>query len=106
MEERYTIDSPPVGQGGFGKVRKGHDRVLDRIVAVKQLDQILADADETEKLRFHREARILAKLSHPNIPSIYDVKLGDDKLEIYFQFVDGTNVRRILEADGALSLAE
>jgi serine/threonine-protein kinase len=97
----------PIGQGGFGKVRVGHDTILDRKIAIKTLDPVWNAADAEDKERFKREARTLAKLSHPNIPAIYDVFFGSehDKLQIVFQFVEGENLREILKA-GPLGLLE
>ncbi len=104
---RYEIKNlTPVGTGGFGKVRKGEDTILGRPVAIKTLDPALAAASDEDKERFRREARILAKLSHPNIPSIYDVVFDQGKFEIIFQFVEGTNLRTILSSEGTIKLAE
>jgi serine/threonine protein kinase len=103
---RYEITSQPVGQGGFGKVREGHDTVLDRKVAVKSLNAAWTAAPAAEKERFRREARTLAKMSHPNIPAIYDVVQTDDEFTIVFQFVEGTTLRKIIENDGPISLSE
>jgi serine/threonine protein kinase len=92
-EERYEIIKESHGEGGFGRVSKQRDRTLDRLVAVKQL-RMLDDPDARE--RFHREAKALAKLAHPNIPAIYDVKFGQEKMEIYFQFVEGRPLRELI----------
>jgi serine/threonine-protein kinase len=81
------------------------DHTLDRKIAVKALDPAWAAADEDDKERFRREAKTLATLSHPNIPAIYDVVFEDDKLEIVFQFVEGVNLRAILESDEAITLS-
>lgn len=104
--ERYEIEELLVGQGGFGKVRKGKDTILERKIAVKLLDPVWAAADNEDKERFRREARTLAKLTHPNIPAIYDVLFGDDKFEIVFQFVEGRTLRDMLDEEGELSLSE
>src|SRR6266852_4495478 len=60
---RYELDPILIGEGGFGKIRKGRDPALDRPVAVKTLDPLWAAADADDKERFKREAKILAKLS-------------------------------------------
>src|ERR1051325_6822908 len=105
MSERYTIREEAVGEGGFGKVRKGHDTYLDRPIALKTLDPIWATADAEDKERFRREARILAKLSHPNIPAIYDVVFTDSEFHIIFQYIDGKNLRDLL-ASGPVSMGQ
>ena len=97
--ERYKIDSTVIAAGGFGKVRTGEDTELQRKIAVKTLDPVWAKADADDKERFRREARTLAKLSHPNIPAIYDVVFGPEHFEIIFQFVSGDNLRAILNSD-------
>jgi len=103
---RYIIESSPVGQGGFGKVHPGQDTILERKIAVKQLDPVLAAASEEDKRRFRREATTLAKMSHPNIPAIYDVVFKDGHFEFIFQFVEGKTVRKLLEEEEVLQLAE
>jgi serine/threonine protein kinase len=75
--ERYVVESSPVGQGGFGKVHPGQDTVLERKIAVKRLDPVLVVASEEDKRRFRREATTLTKMSHPNIPAIYDAVFKD-----------------------------
>lgn len=104
-EPRYIVDATPVGTGGFGQVRKGRDTILERDVAIKTLDPILAAASETDRERFRGEAKTLAQLSHPNIPAIYDVVLDQERFHIIFQFIDGPNMRHVL-ADGPLAVEE
>jgi hypothetical protein len=104
--DRYIVDESPVGQGGFGKVRLGKDTILERKIAVKKLDPVIAEATGEDKERFRREARTLAKLSHPNIPAIYDVVFTDNHFEFIFQFVEGQTLRRLLEEEEALQLTE
>ena len=60
-----------IGQGGMGVVYQARQPKLDRFVALKILAESLAK-DPTFEERFTREARMLAKLSHPNIVTIYD----------------------------------
>ena len=96
---RYQLDPTPIGEGGFGKIRKGTDPRLERRVAVKTLDPLWAQADDDDKERFKREAKILAKLTHPNIPAIYDVEFGENgggEFRIIFQYIDGDNLRIIM----------
>jgi serine/threonine protein kinase len=107
-----------IGQGGMGAVYKARQPALDRLVALKILaprsSQDLGFAE-----RFTREARALAKLSHPNIVGVYDfgraeLPLGQDAQQRvpttpihYFimEFVDGPNLRQV-ERAGKLSPRE
>jgi Tol biopolymer transport system component len=66
----FTIQSP-LGAGGMGEVWRAHDEHLDREVAIKVLPAEVA-GDPDRLARFEREARALAKLSHPNIVGIFE----------------------------------
>lgn len=76
-----------LGVGGFGKVWKAKDTILDRTVAVKVPRYTDLEPDEREK--FFREARAAAQLTHENIVSIHEVGRDDDKLFIVSEFIDG-----------------
>src|SRR5438093_13655311 len=93
-EERYELVLDAHGEGGYGRVSKRRDKILDRFVAVKQL-KLLKDDDARE--RFRREAKALAKMSHPHIPAIYDVRFTDELMEIYFEFAEGRPLRDIIK---------
>ena len=100
MDTRFVYEQDPVGSGGFGKVHKGRDTVLERDIAIKTLDPLAVAFTDAEQERFKREARILAKLSHPNIPAIYDVDFSAGKFSIVFQYIEGQNLRKIIETTG------
>ncbi|WP_243384846.1 serine/threonine-protein kinase [Geothrix alkalitolerans] len=106
--ERYHFEAKPHGSGGFGKIIKGHDNDLERDIAIKVLSDEKGIFSASSIERFRREARILAKLSHPNIPAIYDVVLNDDAKNflIIFQFVGGQNLRQIIDSEGKCRLPE
>jgi len=94
-----------LGQGGMGAVYKARQKQLDRLVALKILSpQLVQDAAFAE--RFVREARSLARLSHPRIISVYDFGKTEAGL-FYFimEFIDGTDLRRVIQS-GQLSPAE
>ena len=61
---------------------------------------------ESDIERFRREARILARLSHPNIPAIYDVDFSPGKFLIVFQFIEGRTLKQLLEQDGPCQLTD
>jgi TM2 domain-containing membrane protein YozV/predicted Ser/Thr protein kinase len=85
-----------LGFGGMGMVYKARQRSLDRFVALKILKPAAA-SDAAFAERFHREARALAKLHHPNIVGIHDS--GDSGGLYYFimEYVDGANLRRLMD---------
>ncbi|MBL8816337.1 MAG: serine/threonine protein kinase [Planctomyces sp.] len=90
-----------VGHGGMGVVYKARQIELDRIVALKILRPgISHDLGFTE--RFQREARALAKLSHPNIIMVYDFGRRDSLFYFIMEFAEGANLRHI-ERSGQLS---
>ena len=77
LDERYEVVGN-LGHGGMARVYRAFDRHLERDVALKILRPHLTEADSE---RFRREIMTLAKLSHPNIVSIYDLGRGE---HVYF----------------------
>lgn len=99
---RYEIVSQ-INAGGMGSVFLGHDPQLHRQVAIK----LLLDTLETEewRRRFHREARALARLAHPNIVTIFD--FGEDERQrpyIVMEYVEGRHLGEMITTP--LSLVE
>jgi len=94
-----------VGGGGMGAVFRATDTLLGRTVAVKVLSQEQA-ADEDTLLRFRNEAQSAARLDHQNIARAYYVGEDQGLQYIVFEFIDGVNVRDLVEQRGSLSLAE
>ncbi|MEX0794446.1 MAG: protein kinase [Pirellulaceae bacterium] len=94
-----------VGAGGMGAVFRGHDTMLDRQVAVKVLSQEHNAKGDTVR-RFKNEAQSAARLDHPNIARVYFV--GEDKgwNYIVFEFINGTNIRDLVDSEGPLSLEQ
>ncbi|HZN32820.1 MAG TPA: serine/threonine-protein kinase, partial [Pirellulaceae bacterium] len=93
-----------VGGGGMGAVFRALDTRLGRTVAVKVLSKDQTD-DETIR-RFRNEAQSAARLDHPNIARVYYV--GEDRgwNFIVFEFIEGTNLREIVEKRGPLPLED
>jgi len=106
MNDRFTFQQEPHASGGFAKIIKGRDNALERDVALKKLDPLVKEFPEADVERFRREARILAKLSHPNIPAIYDVDFAPGRFSIIFQFVEGKTLHDLIEQEGACQLSE
>jgi DNA-binding beta-propeller fold protein YncE/ABC-type branched-subunit amino acid transport system substrate-binding protein len=96
----YRIELP-IGRGGMGVVYRAHDGALDRDLALKLLAPELA-ADESFRARFLRESRLAASLDHPSIVPIFDAGEVDGQLYIAMRLVDGTDLKRLLAAEGPL----
>jgi serine/threonine-protein kinase len=89
------------GRGGMGEVYRAHDTRLERTVALKLLGPQLAD-DERFRERFLRESRLAAVLDHPNVIPVYEAGDADGRLFIAMRFVEGTDLRRVLQEKGVL----
>jgi predicted Ser/Thr protein kinase len=84
-----------IGKGGMGSVYRAEHERLEREVALKVLPSALSQDKEFVK-RFEREARVLAKLHHPNIVAVYDMGSQGELCYLVMEFVDGTNLRTLL----------
>jgi serine/threonine-protein kinase len=115
LANRYTIEER-VSSGGMATVYKARDEVLGRMVAVKIMHPALA-ADPSFVERFRREGQNAARLSHPNIVTVYDygeAALGggaspgllggtsQQDLFMVMELVEGTTLRSLLERFGRL----
>jgi serine/threonine protein kinase/Tfp pilus assembly protein PilF len=85
--DRYRIEGP-LGAGGMGDVYLAEDTNLDIKVAIKFLSPYLEE-DQVAKQRLIREAKAAAKLDHPNICSVYEVKEEANRSFIVMQYVPG-----------------
>ena len=97
-----------IGAGGQGTVYKALDTKLDRTVVIKVLPPELT-AKTANFTRFEREAKLCSRLDHPNICTIYDYHEDDGTFYIAMQYIDGKNVRelvngRALELNSALHI--
>ena len=87
------------GRGGMGVVYRARDVKLARDVAYKVINSVVGDEEEFRRT-FAREARITARLQYPGIVAVYGLERDDSgPLAYAMQFVDGENLRAILEAD-------
>lgn len=90
-----------ISRSGVATVWEGWDNSLDRKVLVKSIHpQYARDADL--RIRFEREARAVARISHPNVVQIYDIQSGDDSLSLLLEFVEGETLGNLLKRRGAL----
>ncbi|MCA9200286.1 MAG: serine/threonine protein kinase [Planctomycetales bacterium] len=94
-----------VGGGGMGAVFRANDTLLNRDVAVKVLSRDQGSDEETVR-RFRNEAQSAARLDHDNIARVYFVGEDDGWYFIVFEFINGINIRDLVERDGPLSLQD
>ncbi len=92
-----------ISQGGMGSVFKAKQKNLDRLVALKVVPSDGENAHVAHPDRFLREARTLAKLSHPNIVPVFDVGRTDQFIYLIMEFVKGDNLRGLMKRS-ALSI--
>jgi len=93
-----------IGEGGMGCVYKARQPRLDRLVALKLLWPKLG-ADPAFAERFNREARVLARLNHPNNVGVYDFGQAGGFYYLLMEYVDGVNLRQAMRS-GRFSPAE
>jgi serine/threonine protein kinase len=87
---RYTL-ADLLGSGGMGLVYRAHDPVLDRDVAVKLIHAL--DVRPADRERLLREARAMARLSHPNVLTVFDAGESGDELFVAMALVRGSTLR-------------
>ncbi len=102
---RYSI-LEFIGEGGMGVVCAAYDPELDRRVALKLVRTRGGPDETTLRARLQREARALARLSHPNVVTVHDVGTVDDQLFIAMEFVDGPTLARWLKEHPSASWQE
>ena len=93
-----------VGRGGMGVVYRAHDVALERSVALKLLSPHLAE-DRDFRERFLVESRLAAALEHPNVVPVHDAGEADGQLYLAMRYVEGTDLKRLLQEDGPLEPA-
>ena len=106
--EGVTIDQyrlgGELGRGGMGAVHHAWDTVLGRQVAVKVITAASV-ADREALTRFEREAKLVAKLDHPNIANVYGVGTWDGQPYMAMEYVAGQNFRELTDDCGPLPVA-
>lgn len=91
---RFKVEAL-LGRGGMGEVYKAFDPTLQRIVAVKTVRPDIDRADYLERLM--REAQACARLSHPNIVTVYEAGQIDGVVYIAMEYLQGENLSQVLE---------
>lgn len=102
--DNYKIISE-LGRGGMGIVYKAADTKLERFVAIKFLNLKISNILEVIQ-RFKQEAKNQAKLTHPNIVTVYDFIQEDNMLGIVMEYIEGETLEEIIHSKGSLDLKE
>ncbi len=104
LSGRYRLEAK-LGSGGMSTVYLARDETLDRPVAAKVMHREMSEQpDQLE--RFRREARAVAKLSHPNIVAVIDAGEDGGHPYIVFEYVEGENLKQRIKRLGPLDSQE
>jgi len=104
LNNRYKIIKE-IGRGGMAIVYSARDTLLERRVALKMLRPEYKSDDEFID-KFRQEARAVARLSHPNVVSIYDIVVDEERIYLVMEMVEGKNLKDLIEEKSKLSIAE
>jgi eukaryotic-like serine/threonine-protein kinase len=102
---RYRLEAP-IGRGAMGVVWRARDQLLDRDVAVKevQIAETLTDVERANAYqRTLREAKTAARLNHPGVVTVYDVAEDQGRPWIVMQLVSAQSLDQVLATSGPLS---
>ncbi|HEX6871450.1 MAG TPA: protein kinase, partial [Micromonosporaceae bacterium] len=102
LSGRYQIEGL-LGSGGMAMVWRGRDLLLDRSVAIKELAGGWL-GEPSAMARFDREARMVARLAHPNIVAVYDVGVHGQSRYLVLELIEGATLARVI-ADGSVPVA-
>jgi serine/threonine-protein kinase len=104
LSGRYRLDAQ-IGSGGMSTVYRAFDLTLERPVAIKLMHrEIASDSDQLE--RFRREARAVARLSHPHIVGVIDAGEDEQRPYIVFEYVEGETLKERIRRMGRLPIDE
>ena len=105
---RYLV-TKKLGRGGMGVVYLAQDPFIDRLVAIKvTLASSPKDPEKFERFQqvFFNEARAAGKLMHPNIVSVYDAMVENDRCYLVMEYVDGSTLKEYCREKKSLPLDE
>ena len=102
---RFRLEEQ-VGIGGMARVYRAFDTLLERPVAIKVLNAEVATSDVDQLERFRREARAVARLSHPHVVGVIDAGEDDGTPFIVFEYVEGETLKQRIRRDGRLAVPE
>jgi len=104
LNDRYKIKKQR-GSGGMALVYEAQDILLDRKVAIKMLrPEFVSDEDFINK--FRHEAKAVARITHPNVVSIYDIVESEESLYLVMEYIEGKDLKSLIKKRGQLSVVE
>ena len=104
LNGRFRLEEQ-IGSGGMSTVYRAFDETLERWVAIKLMHTALSD-DPLQHERFRREARAVARLSHPHIVTVIDAGDDDGHPYIVLEYVEGETLKARLRRGGGLPVVE
>ena len=105
LSGRYRLDAR-IGAGGMSTVYRAFDLTLERPVAVKLMHRELAASDSDQLERFRREARAVARLSHPHIVGVIDAGEDEGRPYIVLEYIEGETLKDRIRRMGRLPIDE
>jgi hypothetical protein len=108
IADRYALQRT-LGRGGMGVVWRARDTLLDRDVALKEVQlppALNAEEREAMRARVLREARAAARLNHPNVVTLYDVVREEGRTFIVMELVEAPTLAAVVRERGPLPPAE
>ena len=104
LNDRYRLDEK-IGSGGMSTVYRAYDPTLERWVAIKLMHRDISD-DPDQLERFRREARAVARLSHPHVVTVIDFGEDDGTPYIVLEYVEGETLKERIRRMGRLPVVE
>ncbi|MEA2369392.1 MAG: eukaryotic-like serine/threonine-protein kinase [Thermoleophilaceae bacterium] len=104
LNGRFRLEEQ-IGSGGMSTVYRAFDETLERWVAIKLMHRALSD-DPLQHERFRREARAVARLSHPHVVTVIDAGEDDGHPYIVFEYVEGETLKARIKHSGGLPVVE
>lgn len=92
-----------VGRGGFATVYEAYDRMLERRLAIKELQTDQAATQKSVK-RFVQEARVIAALEHPGIITIHGLRFHSQRLYMILEYLPGGSLQDVIDKQGRFAL--
>ena len=98
VADRYSLDQE-IGRGGSGAVWLGRDEILGRPVALKRVG-LPPGAATPDMVRAEREARLAARVNHPNVVAIFDFVEDAESHWLVMEYIDGMTLSRMIQEQG------